>query len=185
MSELFAIETEEETEEQGFVQQVGFNISNEKFGVDILIVQEIIRSAEITAVPNSPEFVEGIINLRGNIIPVIDLRKRLHLYKEEQNKAKNWVLILRVRDKIVGFIVDRVTEVIKIHEDNIEAAPDIVVAGLERQYIQGVCEINKQLLVILDFENILLNEEQQLLSDLDEDDLLLDEEYIISTSNPF
>ena len=179
MAENFSIDNDEESEEEGIVQLVGFNIVGEKFGVDILMVQEIIRAAEITSVPNSPEFVEGVINLRGNIIPVIDLRKRLHLYQEDQAQAKSWVLILSISGRVVGFVVDRVTEVLKIPEESIEPAPDIVVTGLESQYIQGVCDINNQLVVILDFDLILFNEEQQMLKDIEDDEILLDEDSII------
>lgn len=183
MADSFSIDADEEAEEEGIVQLVGFNIADEKFGVDILMVQEIIRAAEITAVPNSPEFVEGVINLRGNIIPVVDLRKRLHLFREAETQTKSWVLILSIGDRVVGFVVDRVTEVIKIPEESIEPAPDIVVTGLESQYIQGVCDIDKQLLVILDFDLVLYNEEQQLLQDIEDDEILLDEDSIISSND--
>lgn len=183
MADNFSIDGEEEAEDEGLVQLVGFNIADEKFGVDILMVQEIIRAAEITAVPNSPSFVEGVINLRGNIIPVIDLRKRLHLYQEQAQSRKSWVLILSIGDRVVGFVVDRVTEVIKIQDDTIEPAPDIVVTGLESQYIQGVCEIDGQLLVILDFDLVLFNEEQQLLQEIEDEEFMLDEDSIIYTDD--
>ncbi len=150
---------ETELDKDQLKQLVGFVISDEIFGVDILMVQEIIRGAIITAIPNSPEFVEGVINLRGNIIPVIDLRKRLNLYLEDQHSDKNWVLLLDVGNRITGFVVDRVTQVLKIEPDQIEPPPDIVVAGLESQYINGVCEIDDYLLILLDFDRILLMEE--------------------------
>jgi purine-binding chemotaxis protein CheW len=82
MAERLRFDKTDDNEDEGILQLVGFDIADEQFGVDILMVQEIIRSAKITAVPNSPEFVEGVINLRGNIIPVVDLRKRLYLYNE-------------------------------------------------------------------------------------------------------
>ena len=183
MADNFSIDNDEEAEEEGLIQLVGFNIANEKFGVDILMVQEIIRAAEITAVPNSPEFVEGVINLRGNIIPVVDLRKRLHLYQENQTQLKSWVIILSIGDRVVGFVVDRVTEVIKITDESIEPAPDIVVSGLESQYIQGVCDVAGQLLVILDFDLVLFNEEQKMLRDIESEEILLDEDSIIYTDD--
>ena len=163
MSDVFAIDTEEEIENEGLMQLVGFEVGSEMFGVDILMVREIIRSAPITAVPNSPEFVEGVINLRGDIIPVIDLRKRLNLYTGETLK-KNWVLILDIENSVTGFVVDRVDEVMKIEEDSIEPAPEIVLAGLESQYIRGVCDIGeKRLMILLNFDSILLaNEIKQL-----------------------
>ncbi len=146
-------------EKDELIQLVGFIIGDEQFGVNILMVQEIIRAAPITPVPNSPEFVEGVINLRGNIIPVIQLRKRLNLPLEEIDKADTWILILDIDNRITGFIVDSVTEVLKIQESTIEPPPEIVVAGLENQYIRGVCEIGETLLILLDFSRILLAEE--------------------------
>ncbi|MCF6282285.1 MAG: chemotaxis protein CheW [Candidatus Polarisedimenticolaceae bacterium] len=180
MAETIGFEKIEESEDEGMLQLVGFEIANQQFGVDILLVQEIIRSAKVTAVPNSPEFVEGVINLRGNIIPVIDLRKRLHLY-EETSEARNWILILNIGDRVVGFIVDSVTKVLKIAEDSIEPPPEIVIGGLENQYIAGVCDITGVLFVILDFSRVLFNEEYRMLKDIDQDveELLLDGDMMI------
>jgi purine-binding chemotaxis protein CheW len=137
------------------MQMVGFAIGKEQFGVDILKVREIIRDASITAVPNSPGFVEGVINLRGNIIPVIDLRKRLNLPSAENGTAKIWILILEIEGRITGFRVDSVTEVLKIQMGAIEPPPEIVMAGLESQFIHGVCDIGGYLLILLDFSQIL------------------------------
>ncbi len=157
MQENIATERAQEFEEnEGLMQLVGFIIGKEYFGVDILMVQEIIRAAPITAVPNSPEFVEGVINLRGSIIPVIELRKRLNLFKQDSKPEDSWILILNIEGRVTGFIVDSVTEVLKIDETTIEPPPDIVVAGLESQYIRGVCKIDEMLLILLDFDRILL-----------------------------
>ncbi len=129
------------------------------------MVREIIRSAPISPVPNSPEFVEGVINLRGDIIPVIDLRKRLNLYTEEIQK-KNWILILDIEASVTGFVVDMVDEVLKIDEKTIEPAPEIVLAGLESQYIRGVVEVaGKRLMILLNFDSILLANEIKELKD--------------------
>jgi len=155
MEESFTNQPEELSEEDKLMQLVGFNIGTELFGVSILMVQEIIRSAPITTVPNSPEFIEGIINLRGNIVPVIDLRKRLNIYREDMDYEKSWILILNINDRVTGFIVDFVTKVLKIDENTVEPPPDIVVAGLESQYIRGVCKLDKNLLILLDFNRIL------------------------------
>ncbi|MCW8853785.1 MAG: chemotaxis protein CheW [Gammaproteobacteria bacterium] len=179
MAEIFNIDEVEDSEDEGLMQLVGFGVANEKFGVDILMVQEILRSAEVTAVPNSPEFVEGVLNLRGNIVPVIDLRKRLNLYDEASSQKKSWVLILNIDNRVVGFIVDHVTEVLKIEEKKIESAPDIIVSGLESQYIQGVCEIAGGLIIILDFDLVLFNEEQKVLGEIAGDELLLTESEIV------
>jgi len=158
-----------DTEKEDIMQLVGFTIGAEQFGVDILMVQEIIRAAPITVVPNSPDFVEGVINLRGNIIPVIELRKRLNLYTGEVDKSDTWILILDIAGRITGFIVDSVTEVLKILESSIEPPPEIIVAGLESQYIRGVCEIADKLLILLDFNRILLVEEIKKLKEIGPD----------------
>ncbi|MCK4706397.1 MAG: purine-binding chemotaxis protein CheW [Gammaproteobacteria bacterium] len=165
MVDVFTSEEQEELENEGLMQLVGFEVGKEIFGVDILMVREIIRSAPITPVPNSPEFVEGVINLRGDIIPVIDLRKRLNLYTEEIQK-KNWILILDIEASVTGFVVDMVDEVLKIDEKTIEPAPEIVLAGLESQYIRGVVEVaGKRLMILLNFDSILLANEIKELKD--------------------
>jgi purine-binding chemotaxis protein CheW len=170
MAEQFAATSKQEIDQEQLMQLVGFTIGKELFGVDILMVQEIIRAAPITPVPNSPDFVEGVINLRGNILPVIDLRKRLNLLSGEIDLKDTWILILDIQNKITGFIVDSVTEVIKIQETTIEAPPDIIKAGLESQYLRGVCDIGENLLILLDFKRILLQEELTKLKAMDGDE---------------
>ncbi len=159
MSDKLTSKRGAQLEQDDLIQLVGFMISTEMFAVDILMVQEIIRSAPITPVPNSPDFVEGVINLRGDIIPVVDLRRRLSLDVGNGKTDKDWVIILDIDGRITGFIVDQVTEVMKIDEATIEPAPELLVSGLESQYIQGVCDIGTNLIVLLDFSRILLVEE--------------------------
>jgi purine-binding chemotaxis protein CheW len=152
-------------EAEDLVQMVGFVVADEFFGVDILMVQEIIKDATITAIPDAPDFIEGVINLRGNIIPIIDLRKRLKLSGEKQvGEAGTWILILNIGGRITGFVVDRVTRVIKVQADMIKPPPEIVVSGLNSDYIRGVCKQDQQLLAILDFNRILLIDEFKKLS---------------------
>ncbi len=158
----------DQADKDQIMQLVGFTLGREQFGVDILMVQEIIRSVMITSVPNSPDFIEGVINLRGSIIPVIDLRKRLRLKtRVEQTPGATWILIINVDDRVTGFIVDSVTKVLKINANTIEPPPDIVVAGLESQYIRGVCDIDNRLLILLDFSRILQLKEIRKLKELD------------------
>jgi|APMed6443717190_1056831.scaffolds.fasta_scaffold85312_2 purine-binding chemotaxis protein CheW len=147
--------TDEILEKDKLMQLVGFNIGKAQFGVDILMVQEIIRIAPITSVPNSPDFIEGVINLRGSIIPVIDLRKRLNLQGTTNKSANTRILIVNVDERVTGFIVDAVSKVLKIQNDSIEPPPEIVVAGLKSKYIHGVCKIDESLLILLDFGRIL------------------------------
>ena len=150
------IERGSRLENEQFLQLVGFFIGRQQFGVNILMVQEIIREAPISNIPNSPDFIEGVINLRGSIIPVIDLRTRLDLQADVRNQnGDTWILIVNVDGRVTGFMVDSVTKVLKLHTSNIEPPPDIVVEGLKSQYIYGVCKMDDGLVILLDFEKIL------------------------------
>ena len=159
MQETIARNDDRRAEKETLMQRVGFMIGKELFGVDILMVQEIIRDTPITSIPDSPDFIEGVINLRGNIIPIIDLRKRLNLSIDMKPKEDIWIIILNVKGRVTGFIVDLVTQVLKVPSESIKPPPELVVAGLKSQYISGVCKIDKRLLIMLDFDRILLVEE--------------------------
>jgi purine-binding chemotaxis protein CheW len=165
MEEPYLNQESDQDDKERLLQLVGFVIGKELFGVDILMVQEIIRETPITPIPNSPDFIEGVINLRGNIIPVIDLRKRLNLRETAAPAGQIWIMILNVNGRITGFIVDSVTQVLKVPSNSIKPPPDIVVSGLQSQYITGVCRIDKRLLILLDFSRILLVEEIKKLND--------------------
>lgn len=148
-------------EVEDVIQLVGFVVAEEVFGVDILMVQEILKDITITAIPDSPDFIEGVVNLRGNIIPVIDLKRRLKLSSQKStNQDSVWIIILNIGDRVTGFIVDHVTRVIKVPTNSIKPPPELVVSsGLESDYIRGVCKQDQQLLAILDFNRILLVDE--------------------------
>ncbi|HOD41867.1 MAG TPA: chemotaxis protein CheW, partial [Candidatus Wallbacteria bacterium] len=125
-------------EKKGLKQQqlVSFRLGVEEYGVSIMKVQEIIRMQEITKVPQMPDFIEGIINLRGNVIPIIDLRKRFGLSCAEKT-IDSRIVVVSVRERIVGIIVDGVSEVLRLSEEQIEPPPPAVsTAG--REYIKGV-----------------------------------------------
>lgn len=142
------------------LQMVGFVVADEYFGVDILMVQEIIKNINITAIPDAPDFIEGVINLRGNIIPIIDLKKRLKLDDSLGPKTKDvWIIVLNISGRVTGFIVERVTRVIKVQAGMIKPPPELVVSGLKSDYFRGVCKQDQQLMVILDFNRILLVDE--------------------------
>ncbi|MCD4691318.1 MAG: chemotaxis protein CheW, partial [Calditrichales bacterium] len=133
---------------------VSFKLGVEEFATPIRWVREIIRYLQITTVPNTPDFVEGVINLRGRVIPVIDLRKRLNLPTKKEEKQTR-ILNIEIDNKLVGFIVDEVTGVITIPSNIIEKTPDIIVAGVESVYITGVCKLEGKLLILLDFDRVL------------------------------
>jgi purine-binding chemotaxis protein CheW len=113
---------------------------------------------EITKVPRAPEFVEGVINLRGKVIPIIDLRKRFGLESREHDKHTR-IIVIEISNMIVGFVVDSVSEVLRIPADTVEPPPPVV-AGLESEYISGVGKLADRLLILLDLDRLLSGEEQ-------------------------
>ena len=159
MDERYRNQETDQEEKERLTPFVGFVIGKELFGVDILTVQEIIRDATITTIPDAPDFLEGVINLRGKIIPVIDLRKRLKLVQPAHLDPDVWIIILTVEGRVTGFVVDRVTKVLNVPENSIKLPPDIAVAGLKSQYIQGVCKLDQRLLILLEFSRILMVDE--------------------------
>ncbi len=141
------------------LQLVSFKIGNEEFGVDILNVQEINKMVSITKVPNSPEFVEGVINLRGRVIPIIELRTRLKLDKKEYDKDTR-IIIVEVAKKTVGFIVDAVSEVLRIPA-NITEPPPQITTGIDSDFIKSVGKLDDRLLILIDIEKVLTITEQE------------------------
>ncbi len=135
------------------MQLVTFNIGKEEFGMDIHHVQEINRMTNITKVPNSPIYVEGIINLRGRVIPVIDLRLKLNAEKKEIDKNTR-IIVAEVENKIVGFIVDAVNEVLRIPDKLIEEPPAMV-AGIDSEFIKAVGKLEDRLLILIDIQKII------------------------------
>jgi purine-binding chemotaxis protein CheW len=144
------------------LQLVSFKIGNEEFGVNILNVQEINKMTQITKVPNAPEFVEGVINLRGRVIPVINLRTRLKLEKKESDKDTR-IIVVDIEKNTVGFIVDGVSEVLRIPVSITEAPPEIV-AGVDSEFIKSVGKLEDRLLILIDLDKILSNKEKVSLS---------------------
>lgn len=144
------------------IQMVSFVIDREEFGVEILRVQEIIRLVDITRVPHAPAFVEGVINLRGKIVPVIDLRKRFRLATREADQDTR-IIVLELVDRVVGFMVDSVREVIRVDRRLIEPPPDLAI-GIDAHYITGVAKLDDRLLIILDLDEVLTADEEQALA---------------------
>ncbi len=134
------------------LQLVTFTIGEEEFGVDILKVREINRMMDITRVPKSPHYVEGVINLRGKVIPVIDLRKRFNMESRPTDKETR-IIVVEVEGKTLGFIVDSVSEVLRIPSDTVEPPPPFV-AEVDAEYINGVGKLDDRLLIMLDLEKL-------------------------------
>ena len=152
---------EKKSELTELLQLVSFKIGEEEFGVDILKVQEINRMLQITKVPNAPSFVKGVVNLRGRIIPVVDLRSRLGMPSIEFN-SKTRIVVVELENRTVGFIVDEVSEVLRIPR-NITEAPPAMVANVEADYITAVGKLEDRLLILLDLDKIFNFEEEKLL----------------------
>lgn len=130
------------------LQLVTFEVASEEFAVDILAVQEINRMMSLTRVPQCPPDVEGVINLRGKIIPVLDLRKRFGFPTLERNE-ENRIVVVEVKGKVLGFIVDRVHEVLRISSDIVEPAPTMV-CSIDSEFIAGVGKLKDRLIILLD-----------------------------------
>jgi purine-binding chemotaxis protein CheW len=135
------------------LQLVSFNIGSEEFGVDILKVQEINRMVDITKVPQAPNYVEGVINLRGKVIPIIDLRKRFSLELKEHDKNTR-IVVVDIGGNIMGMIVDAVSEVLRLPADTIEPPPELV-TGINSEYIKGVAKLEDRLLIFLDLSKVI------------------------------
>ena len=134
------------------LQLVTFKVDNEEFAVDILKVQEINKMITITRIPNAPPFVEGVINLRGKIIPIVDLRKRLGFEGKSYDKSTR-IIVIELDGMVLGFIVDSVSEVLRISDSTVEPPPSLV-AGVESDYIEGVGKLNNRLLILLELKKI-------------------------------
>ena len=168
MSEL-AHSSDKSGSVEDLLQLVGFTLGEEDFGVDILSVQEINRVTEITKIPSTPDFVKGVINLRGNVIPVIDLRKRLGMPEREHDKQTR-IIVADVEDRTVGLVVDAVSEVIRMDANLVEPPPEIILgAGDKGRYIKGVGKLDDKLLMLLDINSMFSRQEQDQLSEIESD----------------
>ncbi len=135
------------------IQVVGFRIGTETFGLPIGQVREIVRVPDITSVPNSPEHVEGVINLRGKIVPVVDLRKR---FKEKNitSDRKNRVVVVEIDERLVGLLVNSASEVMRIPPSEIEAPNDLF-QDSSVDYVTGVAKLKGRLVILLDLVKVL------------------------------
>ncbi len=145
--------------EERILQLVTFKLENEEFGVDILKVQEINRMLTITKIPNAPSFVEGVINLRGKIIPIVDLRKRLGFNSRAYDKSTR-IIVVELDGLVLGFIVDSVSEVLRVSESTVEPPPSIM-GGIESDYIEGVGKLDNRLLILLELGKVFATKDRK------------------------
>ncbi|ADB58427.1 chemotaxis protein CheW [Archaeoglobus profundus] len=140
------------------IQVIVFSLGEERYGVDITQVREIIRPTKITRIPNAPDFVEGVINLRGQITTIINLRKRFGLPpKEIDNDTR--IIVVEYNDAVIGMMVDTVNEVKYLTSDDIEPLPSIVTSRSEAKFLKGVGKLPDGLLILIDLNKVLSEEE--------------------------
>lgn len=147
------------------IQLVTFSLDKEEYGVDVLKVREIIRMPIVTRVPNTPHYVEGVINLRGKVIPIIFMRKKFGLMEIEYDKQTR-IMVMDVDGELMGFIVDAVSEVIRIDGSEIQPSPTVVASGIDQDCIAGVINQSERLLVLLDLQKMFSHDEKSLFGTL-------------------
>ncbi len=154
MTDTATVRSPNSTDE--WLQIVTFHVGAEAFGLDILKVHEIIRFQKLTRVPNLPSYIEGVLNLRGKVIPVIGLRQRIGLERLEPT-AITKIVVATVKDQVLGFMVDSVSEVLRIRQDTVEPAPRL--SNVTQKYIAGVGKLDERLLLLLDLDQLLSEDE--------------------------
>ena len=141
-------------------QLVAFTIGNQEFGIDISQVREIVRLSQITYLPKAPVFIEGVVNLRGQVLAVIDLAKKLGLTAQARGEHSR-IIIVEACGNTVGMIVDSVSEVLRLSSISTEAVPRLYDTAVPDHYIRGIGKLKDRLLVFLDLQAILSSEEVQ------------------------
>ena len=143
--------------EDEVLQWVTFQLENETYGINVMQVQEVLRYTEIAPVPGAPDYVLGIINLRGNVVTVIDTRQRFGLYNAEITDNSR-IVIIEADKQVVGILVDSVAEVVYLRQSEIETAPNV---GNDEsaKFIQGVCNKNGELLILVELDKMMTEEE--------------------------
>jgi len=140
------------------IQLVVFRLGEEELGVNIHQVREIVRLVPITPIPRAPEFIEGVVNLRGQVLAVMDLAKRLDIPSKPRSE-KTRIVVVELEDNAVGMIVDEVSEVLRIPTSKVEKAPQLIESEISQRYITGVGKLKDRLLILIDLVAILSVEE--------------------------
>jgi len=146
-----------QTQEDQVLQYVTFRLDDETYGINVMQIQEVLRYTEIAPVPGAPDYVLGIINLRGNVVTVIDTRRRFGLMDADVTEATR-IVVMESENQVMGVLVDSVAEVIYLKASEIETAPNV---GNEEsaKFIQGVCNKNGELIILVEFEKMLTDHE--------------------------
>jgi len=144
-------------ENDPILQWVTYQLEEETYGINVMQVQEVLRITEIAPVPGAPTYVIGIINLRGNVVTVIDTRSRFGLMSKESDEQSR-IIIVEVNGNVIGMLVDSVAEVVYLHQSEIDTAPSVSNDDSSR-FIQGVCSRDENLLILVDVDKLLTEEE--------------------------
>ena len=158
-----ALQTRAEESRNELIQLVSFKLEHEEYGVNVLKVREIIRMPSITRVPNTPHYIEGVINLRGKVIPIISMRKRFNL-PDGEISSQTRIMVIDMEGELMGFVVDAVSEVIRIAESEIQPPPAVVNSAVEQECLAGVINQTDRLLFFLNLEKLISRDERHLFS---------------------
>ncbi len=148
--------TEESAKDDRIVHLMAFRIGDEEYVVDILRVREILRPMPITSVRRGPKYIEGVINLRGAVVPVVDMRRRFEL--EDVDRSSGRIVVISIDGRTVGLIVDDVTEVVRVPRSTISPAPGLLESG-RAPYFLGVCHHRDRLLILLNVKSVIMSDE--------------------------
>lgn len=145
-----------------------FQLHTEEYGIEIENVKEIVLMQEITSIPQASDLIEGIINLRGDIIPIVDLKNRFYQIKSESSNEDKRIIVVESEGKNVGIIADMVSEVITISSDMIEPPPFVISSANRKTGISGICKLEDKLVILLDLFQVFTSEEQKKLEEVNE-----------------
>jgi len=159
MEEAAVIVEEPAIEERDTAQFVVFTLGNEEYGVRILDVREIVKTGTITMIPNTPDFLKGVINLRSKIVGVIDLEKRFLLKKEDEEYTGKHIVITMIGDDTFGLLVDEVTDVLRLPKEGIKLPPEMITKKIGVDYVEGIGTLGEKLIILLDLEKVLSEKE--------------------------
>lgn len=162
-TELAAIKSADRTHphdalaEEAGSQYLTFSLAGEEYGVDILRVQEIKGWVPVTVIPNTPEYIRGVLNLRGTVVPILDMRMRFHLEQEEYT-AVTVIIVLSVKtddgERVIGIVVDSVSDVLSVKQDDVKPTPDFG-TRVNTEFITGLAAVGEQMVMLLDIDRML------------------------------
>ncbi|HBR01247.1 MAG TPA: chemotaxis protein CheW [Ruminiclostridium sp.] len=143
----------------GIQQLIKFHVGDEAFGIEITQIYQILKPQEIFKVPNTPPFIEGLLNLRGTVLTVFNLRKRFNM-PDRENDENTRIITVNVNDYLLGFIVDSVTEIVRVPDEEIESTPPSLV-NFDRRFLSGVAKVEDKLILLLNLKEILTPDEEK------------------------